>query len=345
LKIDIKSKKFEGDIIYLNYQDLDVLLNKIKTIMDQKEKALEINEINKRYNVKKFEPTNNLLIVKLKDINKNIFEIKINFRKTVAENAEKAYADNKKLKVKLKGAEKSIKKTMEQLEQTKKKKIEEDKKLQEKKPEKKEKIFWFEKFRWFISSNGNIVIGGKDAKSNELVVKKYLKEGDRYAHAEIQGAPSIIIKNRGIENEPVEITEKTLVEACIFASSYSKAWKQFAEAQAYWVLPEQVSKTAQSGEFVPKGAFIIRGKRNYNRCKLEIAVGKVQIMDQEKIMAGPIESIEKRTKRYIVLEPGNIKKSDIAKQIAKVFHVSSDEVEKILPPGGISVVRAEGVEL
>ena len=345
LKIDIKTKKFQGDLIYLNYQELDALLTEIKTILDQKDKAELIDEINKNDIVKKFDPTNNLLVVKLNDAKKNSFDIKINFRKTVAENADKAYNDNKKLRSKLKGAEKSIKKTKEQIEQAKKRKVEEDRKNLEKKTEKKEKIFWFEKFRWFISSDGNIIIGGKDAKSNELVVKKYLKEGDRYAHADIQGAPSIVIKSLGIENETLKITEKTLVEACIFASSYSKAWKQFAEAQAYWVLPEQVSKTAQSGEFVPKGAFIIRGKRNYNRCKLEIAVGKIDIMEHEKIMAGPIQSVKKRTNKFIVLEPGNTKKSDIAKIIGKALNVSSEKVERVLPPGGVTVIRAEGVEL
>jgi predicted ribosome quality control (RQC) complex YloA/Tae2 family protein len=345
LKKEIDLKKLEGDLIYLNYQELDVLLKEIKTILDLKDKVEKISQINQNKLVKRFDPTENLLIVNLKDTKNNIFDIKINFRKSVSENAEKAYNDNKKLRGKLKGAEKSIKKTIEQIEQAKKKKIDEEKKLEEIKVEKKEKIFWFEKFRWFISSEGNVVIGGKDIKSNELVVKKYLKEGDRYAHADIQGAPSIIIKARGLENEPVEISDKTLEEACIFASSYSKAWKQFAEAQAYWVLPEQVSKTAQSGEFVPKGAFIIRGKRNYFKCKLEVAVGKIILEDQEKIMAGPINSVKKMTSKFFVLEPGSIKKSDIARTIAKAFNVNTDKVEKVLPPGGVTIVKAIGVEL
>ncbi len=345
LKKDIELKKLNGDLIYLNYQELDDLLNEIKNLLDQKDKVEKISEINQKKLVKRFNPTENLLIVKLKDTSNNTFEIKINFRKTVSENAEKAYNDTKKLRNKLKGAEKSIDNTNKQIELAKKKKLLEEKKLEEKKIEKKEKIFWFEKFRWFISSEGNIVVGGKDAKSNELVVKKYMKEGDRYAHADIQGAPSIIIKSRGLTNEQLEISEKTLEEACIFASSYSKAWKQFAEAQAYWVLPEQVSKTAQSGEFVPKGAFIIRGKRNYFKCKLEIAVGKVIIEDQEKIMAGPIDSVKHMASKYIVLEPGGIKKSDIARSISKSLNANVDTVEKVLPPGGVTVVKAVGVNL
>ena len=339
----IEQKKLEGDLIYLNYHPLEELLTEIKEVLELKDKENKISEINIKDIVKEFDPIENLLIVTLKDTNGKIFEIKINFRKSVAENAEKAYDDNKKLRKKLDGAKKSIDETKKLIESAKKKDEIEKEKVKE--AVKKDKILWFERFRWFISSDGNIVIGGKDAKSNEIVVKKYLRDGDRYAHADIQGAPSIIIKNKGVNDEDLDISDKTLEEACIFAASYSKAWKQFAEAQAYWVLPEQVSKTAQSGEFIPKGAFIIRGKRNYHRCKLEIAVGKVDILSEKKIMAGPIESVKKRTNNYIILEPGNIKKSEIAKKIAKAFDVNVDSVERVLPAGGVTVIKTVEVDL
>jgi predicted ribosome quality control (RQC) complex YloA/Tae2 family protein len=341
LKKEIEQKKLEGDLIYLNYQPLEELLKKISEILEMKDKESMISEINENEIVKKFNPTEKLLIVNLKDTSGKIFEIKINFRKTVADNAEAAYDYNKKLRNKLKGAEKSIKKTKEQIEEIKK--IKQAEKKVEKIDVKKERIFWFERFRWFISSDGNIVVGGKDAKTNELVVKKYLKKGDRYAHADIQGAPSIIVKSNGIKSEPLQISNETLEEACIFAASYSKAWKQFAEAQSYWVLPEQVSKTAQTGEFVPRGAFIIRGKRNYQRCKLEIAVGEITIDDERKIMAGPISSVKKRTDKYVVLEPGAIKKSEISKKLAKAFNVNVDKIDRILPSGGVTVIESFGV--
>jgi predicted ribosome quality control (RQC) complex YloA/Tae2 family protein len=344
LNKEIDQKKLEGDLIYLNYQEIDNLLKEIDGVLDLKEKKEEIEEINKKSIVKEFSPTDNLLIVFLKDTSGEIFEVKLSFRKTVSENAEKAYADNKKLRSKLNGAQKSIIKTKQQIEEVKKKQVLEEEK-QERKPVKKEKLFWFERFRWFISSEGNIVIGGKDAKTNEFVVKKYLKEKDRYAHADISGAPSIIIKSKGVNDEELPISDETLEEACVFAASFSKAWKQFAEAQAYWVNPEQVSKTAQSGEFVPHGAFIIRGKRNYHRCKLEVAIGEMKIDDERKIMCGPVSSLKNHSKKYVVLEPGNIKKSDIAKKIANVFDVNIENVDRVLPPGGVSVVEAVGVKL
>ena len=340
---EIELRKLEGDLIYLNYQELEKLLDEIKGVLELKDKENEILRINEKDIVKRFSPTENLLIVNLKDIKGKIFEIKLSFRRTVSENAEKAYDDNKKLRSKLHGAEKSIKKTREQIELAKKK--DEFEKEQVKKVEKKEKLHWFERYRWFISSDGNIVVGGRDAKTNDLVVKKYLKENDRYVHADIQGAPSIVVKSKGLSYGKMEISEKTLEEACIFAASFSKAWKQFAEAQAYWVLPEQVSKTAQSGEFVPHGAFIIRGRRNYHQCKLEVAVGLVKIDNEIKVMGGPVSAVKKIAEKYVILVPGDIKKNVMAHKLAKAFDVSVDSVDRVLPPGGVTVVETLGFEL
>lgn len=347
LRDKIEFKKFEGDLIYLNFQDVENLLKDINRVLDLKDKDVGVKEINDRDIVKVFDPVKNLLIVNLRDISNKVFEVKLDFRKSASENAEKSYEDLKKFKSKLKGAEKSAVKTRLELDLVLKKKNLKDKKQERinKKVERKEKKFWFERFRWFISSDGNIVVGGRDAKSNEIVVKKYLKEGDRYAHADVQGAPSIVIKSRNIWDEKIDISEKTLKEACVFAACFSKAWKQFAEAQAYWVLPEQVSKTAQSGEFVPHGAFVIRGKRNYCRCKLEVAVGKIIVDDVSKIMCGPVDAVKKYTDKYVVLTPGDIKKSDAARMLSRVFDVNVESLDQVLPPGGVTIVDAVGVEL
>jgi predicted ribosome quality control (RQC) complex YloA/Tae2 family protein len=35
------------------------------------------------------------------------------------------------------------------------------------------KVFWFEKFIWFISSENYLVIAGRDVQQNELIVKRY----------------------------------------------------------------------------------------------------------------------------------------------------------------------------
>jgi predicted ribosome quality control (RQC) complex YloA/Tae2 family protein len=37
------------------------------------------------------------------------------------------------------------------------------------------KPHWFEKFRWFISSDGVVVVAGCDAQQNEQLVKRYMR--------------------------------------------------------------------------------------------------------------------------------------------------------------------------
>jgi hypothetical protein len=211
------------------------------------------------------------------------------------------------------------------------------KKPSEKKDGRKAKVFWFEKYRWFISSNNVLVIGGKDAKSNERIVKRHLTEKDRYAHADVHGAPSVVVKGDD---------EATLKEACIFSLIFSKAWNaKIGSGDTYWVLPEQVSKTPGAGEFVPKGAFIIRGKKNYFRSiKIRAAIGETEIENIKKIMCGPISAVKHHSKRYLIFEPGETKKTDFARQLSRIFDSSIDEIMRVLPPGDVRIIESVGIK-
>nr|XP_009857777.1 nuclear export mediator factor NEMF isoform X2 [Ciona intestinalis] len=121
------------------------------------------------------------------------------------------------------------------------------------------KVYWFEKFLWFISSENYLVIGGREAQQNEVLVKKYLNQGDIYVHADLHGATSCIIKNPS--GQP--IPPKTLNEAGTMATCHSAAWDAKVVTSAWWVHHDQVSKTAPSGEYLTTGSFLIRGKKNY----------------------------------------------------------------------------------
>lgn len=78
------------------------------------------------------------------------------------------------------------------------------------------KVYWFEKFFWFISSENYLVIAGRDQQQNELIVKRYMRTGDIYVHADVHGASSVIIKNPTGQVVP----PKTLNEAGVMAICY-----------------------------------------------------------------------------------------------------------------------------
>jgi hypothetical protein len=124
------------------------------------------------------------------------------------------------------------------------------------------KPFWFEKFLWFISTDGHLVIAGRDMQQNEMLVKRYLLKDDAYVHADLHGAASVIVKNKPNANGQT-IPPSTLYQAGIMSVCQSKAWDSKIVTSAYWVYPDQVSKSAPSGEYLTTGSFMIRGKKNF----------------------------------------------------------------------------------
>ncbi|GAX80591.1 hypothetical protein CEUSTIGMA_g8028.t1 [Chlamydomonas eustigma] len=122
------------------------------------------------------------------------------------------------------------------------------------------KPLWFEKFNWFISSENYLVISGRDAQQNELIVKRYFRRGDVYVHADLHGASSTIIKNPD-QGKPVP--PMTLQQAGCACVCRSRAWDSKIVTSAWWVQHHQVSKAAPTGEYLPTGSFMIRGRKNF----------------------------------------------------------------------------------
>ncbi|HLH85682.1 MAG TPA: NFACT RNA binding domain-containing protein, partial [Thermoplasmataceae archaeon] len=180
---------------------------------------------------------------------------------------------------------------------------------------------------------------GRDAKSNEKIVKKHLGQRDFYIHADVYGAPSTILKSSD-KGTPSEISFR---EACQFAVSFSRAWAAgMTSASAYWVLPSQVSKTPESGEFVSTGSWIVRGKRNYIfNIELVLEIDLVELKGTEVPMIHPPFPTQKDTdSKKVVLRPGDSKRSEVAARVSEILGVSREEIEAILPPGGSTIVSA-----
>ena len=124
------------------------------------------------------------------------------------------------------------------------------------------KQMWFEKFTWFISTDGYLVLGGKDASQNEILYRRYLRKGDIYVHADLHGAPTVVIKNNP-STPDAPIPPSTLSQAGSLAVCASSAWDSKASMSAWWVAADQVSKAAPTGEYLPTGSFMVRGKKNF----------------------------------------------------------------------------------
>ncbi len=254
-------------------------------------------------------------------------QIEFDLKKSVDENAGKYFDLAKKNKKKLEGAIAALResrKKLSSLEAQEEKFLAEEEKKEAKRMRKKE---WYEKFHWFISSEGFLCFGGKDATSNEIVVKKHVEKNDLVFHTEAPGSPFFVVRNGQ------EAGDATLRECAQAVACYSKGWKQgFGTMDVFYVRPEQVTKEAKAGEYVPKGAFMVYGDRQFMRPRLEYAIGLV-----EEIISGPIGAVSVRTKNYVVVVPGREKKSALAKRIkSKLKGGDVDDIVRFLPgTGGI----------
>ncbi|HLD39713.1 MAG TPA: NFACT RNA binding domain-containing protein [Candidatus Nanoarchaeia archaeon] len=258
-------------------------------------------------------------------------EIEFDLTKSVEENAAKYFEESKKAKKKLEGAKKALAETKKKLDLLLKQESQFMEEQAEKLVKKEKKREWYEKFHWFISSEGFLCLGGKDATSNELVIKKHTDKNDLVLHTDMAGSPFFVIKNGQ------EASEQTIKEAAQAVAAYSRAWKLgHTSADVFYVKPEQVTKEAKPGEYVPKGSFMIYGKTQYLHPKLEYSIGLIG----EDIIGGPASAVEKQTKNFLTVTPGKENKGALAKKIKqKLKGGDLDEIAKFLPAGGAEIKR------
>jgi len=368
LKNDKKKYYQYGDFIYTNFKTLEHMFN---VILSAREKNYSWEDIDKKLNNAKIEnvsdaqlfgkiiPASKQLVI---DINNN--EVYLDLTKSLGENANIIYDKGKKAEKKINGTLPAIEKTKKKIKQLKDEKdsIEMEINILIKKPKQK----WYEKFHWFYSTDDFLIIGGKDASSNEVIFKKYMEPNDLVFHTNFPGSPLAIIKN----SDTTEISKITIEETAIFVASFSRAWKEsWNIVDIFYINPSQVSKTPPSGEFLPKGSFIINGRKNFIRnVKLELGVAlKFEELEESfddqknilypKILCGPVSAIKSQSsnQNLIIIKPSKtgLTKGKLAKKILAHFIDKVDESlkkwVKLLPidnlllrlPSGNSIIEFE----
>lgn len=256
--------------------------------------------------------------------------------KTLEENAALYFEKSKKAKRKLQGTLKALKEIEEKVKNLQKEieqQINNKKLLKEsvlKQPKRKE---WFEKFRWCFLPSKILMVAGRDATSNEVLIKRYTDKDDIVLHSEIGGSPFVVVKSK-------DLSKKELKLAADFAVTFSKAWKSgFYSYDVAVVKASQVSKKAKSGEYLTKGGFMIYGPTKTVVGELNLTIGLYDIdLYEKKAMSGPLEAVKTFCKEYVIVKPGNNKASDTAKIIARKLGLGVDEVLRALPSGGFDFI-------
>ena len=208
---------------------------------------------------------------------------------------------------------------------------------------------WYERYRWFNTSDDTLAIGGRDSSSNMAIIRKHLENSDRVFHADIFGSPFFILK-AGKETMDSSLNEVAHATVC-----FSRAWREAMYGlKAFWVNPEQVKKGAPSGQFLSKGSFVIEGQRNYVRvATLKLGVGLLKQDDRYIVVCGPPTCIKKNCVCYSMIEPGGLEMTDAAKKIKIEFvnmkgdavkSISVDDFVRVLPAGESHVTESGSVD-
>ena len=271
-------------------------------------------------------------------------DLEIDLSKTIEENAAKYFDKAKEARKRIAGNKKALAiglvKAKEKEAQAEQKAL--AKEVAKQKAMRKKK--WYESFRWFFTTDNLLVVGGRDAQSNEQIVKNRMKKNDIYFHAEVFGAPHCFIQApEQLKGQEFIAPKNSMKEAAEFAVTFSKAWEEARpQADAYSVKPEQVSKSTKSGESMGTGAFMIYGERNwFRKSALSCAIG---FFHREKIlMCAPLSAVKKHCNFVLELKQGKTSKEQIAKQLKEIFEkkgyvFSIDEFVSVIPNGGFELV-------
>jgi len=258
------------------------------------------------------------------------YEVEVGMDENLTEAANRYYKLSKKMRKKIDGVNIALKMTAEKIKNADKIKVEKTEIIN------KRDKFWFEKYRFSFTRNNMLILAGKDATSNEIVVKKHMEKTDLHFHTNIQGSAHVILKDG--QNASKEDYEDTALISAI----YSKALPAgLGSVDVYFVKPEQVTKAAQTGEFLSTGSFVIRGERNwFKKVRLEFSIGMYKYENQDICIVAnkPIFEITK-SPYFRTLVPGRKTKSEVCNQLLSDIkklgykQVTINDLLSILPAG------------
>ncbi|MDD9808847.1 MAG: ribosome rescue protein RqcH [Thaumarchaeota archaeon] len=203
---------------------------------------------------------------------------------------------------------------------------------------------WHERYRWFVTTDGLLAVGGRDSSSNMSLVRRRMEEGDTVFHADVAGSPFFVLKG-GHGAPPASVSETAHATAC-----FSRAWRNEAHGTgAYWVEPSQVGLAAPSGQFLPRGSFPIEGRRNPVAAPtLRLAVGVVEAGGSRAVTCGPPQAMRASAACLSIIEPGGLPQAATAKRIrselvrlgASPEEVGIDEIARAMPAGRSRVAES-----
>ena len=190
----------------------------------------------------------------------------------------------------------------------------------------------YKKYRWFYTSSGKLVLGGKSSKQNDELLAKLKKTGNDYLvmHTSSPGSPFSIILS-----EISKVTERDIKEVAIFTGCFSRKWReQSKKAEVHIFTLSSLYKS----RLMKSGTWGVKGKIKQISVNLEL----VLIIQDETLRAVP-EPTAKKKDILLKIRPGKIDKTEMLPKFHVILdkHFSQEELLSALPAGGITIVSSK----
>lgn len=181
-------------------------------------------------------------------------------------------------------------------------------------------------YRWFFTSEGKLVVGGKSDEQNENVLRYFKRPGYTIMHTTKPGSPFMIIQS----DDP---SKNDLDECAVFCACFSKEWKTGKKS-----IDIDVFKGGDvfKNKGMKTGTFGVKNKKKV-KAKPELMV----IIQKGKIRAVP--KVKGKEESLAVIKQGKMDKEAAAEKIAKkikekyLLPVSREEVMRAIPSGSMNV--------
>ena len=187
----------------------------------------------------------------------------------------------------------------------------------------------YRKYKWFYTSSGKLVVGGKSARQNDELLNRMEKSKKNYyvMHTSHPGSPFCVILS-----ELKKVSKKDIEECSVFTGCFSRAWKEGKKKTEVHVF--KVSQILKEKE-MKTGTWRVLGKVERVKVNLKLVLTK-----QKGIYRAVPEKSVRKKDVLLVICPGKIDKRDMVVKFQLELgdeKVQENELIAALPAGGVRI--------
>lgn len=189
----------------------------------------------------------------------------------------------------------------------------------------------YRNYRWFYTSSGKLVVGGKSKEQNELVLRNFLNPKYIVVHTSETGSPFMIIQSENSNQQDIK-------EAAIFCACFSKSWKSAKKNEKINIhvfKGDQIYKTKD----MKTGTFGVKGNIKSLKVKPELAL----VFQKNRLRAVPKTNKIKKEEILAEIKTGKLSKEEASEKILRIiknkfnFQISKEEIMQVIPSDKLNV--------